>query len=45
MVAERKLYSSVVPRCGLQLNQARFYWHPITYGIVVWQRLTREALH
>lgn len=44
MVAERKSYSSV-PRCGLQLNPALFYWHPITYGIVVWQRLTSEALH
>lgn len=44
MVAERKLYSSV-PRCRLQLNPARFYWHPITYGIDVWQSLTSEALH
>lgn len=45
MVAERKLYPYVVPMYGLQLNPARFYWHPITYGIVVWQRLTSEALH
>lgn len=44
MVAAR-LYSSVVPRCGLQLNPALFYWHPITYGIAVWHRLTSEALH